>query len=218
MEEKLFVLDRIDLQISLESVLVQLGYPDAARVSGDMRDKVSAEIARTESLLEPKGSYLRLKEGDFKGFELFSGGEVMVLGLSTIGVDLEDYAKNLIGDGRGATGLIADAIGTVAVEQTADILERKIHQYSREAGFKVSRRYAPGYCGWEMEAQRAIFSRFKDTLEIKLTDGCLMIPEKSLSFVCLLSQTGDFSSISVVNCKECRVKDCPYRREPSGGS
>jgi len=129
---------------------------------------------------------------------------------------LEQYAKKLVGAGEGATGLIADAIGTVAAEQTADFLERKIHQDCSETGLKVSRRYAPGYCGWGIEAQRQIFSRFDDILDIKLTDSCLMIPEKSLSFVCLLSQSGDFSSIKVGNCKECRQKDCPYRTELYG--
>jgi len=211
MEEEIFVFGIIGLQISLEAVLIQLGYSDLESVSSGMRDKVGAEIAKTQSLMEPKGLYLRLQEGDFKGFELFSGAGRMILALATIGPALEQYAKKLVGAGEGATGLIADAIGTVAAEQTADFLERKIQQDCSETGLKVSRRYAPGYCGWEIEAQRQIFSRFDDTLGIKLTDSCLMIPEKSLSFVCLLSRTGDFSSIEVGNCKNCGQKGCPYR-------
>ena len=216
MEEDLFVLDTIGLPISVEAVLIQLGYPDLESVSSGMRDKVGAEIAKTQSLMEPNGSYLRLAEGDLTGFELFSGAERIILALATIGPALEQYSKKLVGAGEGARGLIADAIGTVAAEQAADTLERTIQQSCLEAGLKVSRRYAPGYCGWEIEAQRQIFSRFDDTLGIKLTDSCLMIPEKSLSFVCLLSRTGDFSSIKIGNCKECRQKDCPYRIEPYG--
>jgi hypothetical protein len=216
MEEDLFVLGTIGLQINLEAVLIQLGYSDLESVSSGMRDKVGVEIAKTQSLMEPKGSYLRLAEGDFKDFELFSGAERMILSLATIGPALEQYSKNLVGAGEGATGLIADAIGTVAAEQTADFLERKIQADCSETGLKVSRRYAPGYCGWEIEAQRQLFSRFDDTLGIKLTDSCLMIPEKSLSFVCLLSRTGDFSSIVVGNCKNCVQKDCPYRTGPCG--
>ena len=216
MKEDLFVLGTIGLQISLEAVLMQLGYSDLESVSSGMCDKVGAEIAKTQSLMEPKGSYLRLQEGDFKGFDLVSGAGRMILALATIGPALEQYAKKLVGAGEGATGLIADAIGTVAAEQTADFLERKIRQDCSGLGLKVSRRYAPGYCGWEIEAQRQIFSRFDDILSIKLTDSCLMIPEKSLSFVCLLSQSGDFSSFKVGNCKECGQKDCPYRTEPHG--
>jgi hypothetical protein len=216
MKESFFVLDTIGLQISVEAVLIQLGYPDLESVSSGMRDKVGAEIAKTQSLMEPKGSYLRLSDGDFIGFELFSGAERMILALATIGPALEQYSKKLVGTGEGTRGLIADAIGTVAAEQTADFLEHRIHQDCSETGLKVSRRYAPGYCGWEIEAQRQIFSRFDDTLGIKLTESCLMIPEKSLSFVCLLGRTGDFSNIKIGNCKECRQKDCPYRTEPYG--
>lgn len=211
MEEDLFVLGTIGLQISLEAVLIQLGYSDLESVSSGMRDRVDAEIAKTQSLMEPKGLYLRLQEGDFKGFELFSGAERMILALATIGPALEQYSKKLVGAGEGARGLIADAIGTVAAEQTADFLERKIRQDCSETGLKVSRRYAPGYCGWEIKAQRQLFSRFGDTLGIELTEGCLMIPEKSLSFVSLLSRTGDFSGIRVGNCKNCGQKGCPYR-------
>ncbi|MHC4531446.1 MAG: hypothetical protein ACYS18_03065 [Planctomycetota bacterium] len=216
MEDDLFVVVAIGLQISVEAVLIQLGYSDLESVSSGMRDKVGAELAKTQSLIEPKGLYLRLAEGDFKGFELFSGAQRMILALATIGPALEQYSKNLVVAGEGARGLIADAIGTVAVEQAADFLERKIQQDCSETGLKVSRRYSPGYCGWKIEAQRQLFSRFDDTLGIKLTESCLMIPEKSLSFVCLLSRTGNFSSIRVGNCKECRQKGCPYRTEPYG--
>jgi len=62
MEEDLFVLGTIGLQISLEAALIQLGYSDLESVSSGMRDKVGAEIAKTQSLMEPKGSYLRLQE------------------------------------------------------------------------------------------------------------------------------------------------------------
>ena len=217
MNKDLFVLGTIGLQISMEAVLIQLGYSDLESVSSGMRGKVGVEITKTQSLIEPKGSYLRLAEGDLKGFELFSGAERIILALSTIGPGLEQYSKKLVGAGEGARGLVADAIGTVAAEQTADFLERKIVQDCGEAGWKVSRRYSPGYCGWEIEAQRQIFSRFEDTLDIKLTESCLMIPEKSLSFVCLLSRTGDFGSIKVGNCTKCRQKECPYRKEPYGG-
>ncbi|UCC21469.1 MAG: hypothetical protein JSW23_06540, partial [Planctomycetota bacterium] len=95
----------------------------------------------------------------------------------------------------------------------ADFVELKIREDCSNRGWEVSRRYAPGYCGWEMEAQREIFSHFPDTLGINLANSCLMIPEKSLSFVCLLSSDRDFSKIRVGNCKKCRQQECPYRSE-----
>jgi hypothetical protein len=214
MKEDFFVLDTIPLKVRPKDVLKQLGYPDKRSVPPATRKKVDAEIGETQSLIEPEGAYLRLEGVPEKGFELFSGAEGIILALATIGAKVEHRARQFVKTERAAKGLIVDAIGTVAVEQTADSLERKIHEDCANFGWKVSRRYAPGYCGWKIEAQKQIFSHFSDTLGIKLTNSCLMIPEKSLSFVCLLSREGDFSKIKVGRCKRCRQKDCPYRSEP----
>jgi len=214
MEEYFFGPDRIPVQVSLEDVLVQLGYPRGAHVSPNLQKKVRVEMTETLQLIEPKGAYLRLEGEKQKGFELFSGAEGIVLALATIGGAVECRAKQLINTEQGAAALIVDAIGTVAAEQTADFVERRIRQDFTNSGWKVSRRYAPGYCGWKMEAQREIFSHFPDTLGIKLTSSCLMIPEKSLSFACLLSKSGDFSMIKIGDCRLCKQKACSYRSEP----
>ena len=115
---------------------------------------------------------------------------------------------------KSTKGLIADAAGTVAAERTADFVERRIRRHFTSSGWKVSRRYAPGYCGWDIKAQSDIFAHFPDTLGIELTEGCLMVPEKSLSFVSLLSKGGDFKAIKVGNCKNCKQERCPYRLTP----
>jgi hypothetical protein len=214
MKEVFFVLDTVPVQVSLEDVFKQLGYPPEGSVPPATNKKVDAEIGETQSLIEPKGAYLRLDGVPEKGFELFSAAEGIILALATIGPKVERRAGKFVRADRAATGLIVDAIGTVAVEQTADFLEHKIHEDCANFGWKVSRRYAPGYCGWEIEAQKEIFSHFSDTLGIKLTSSFLMLPEKSLSFVCPLSREGDFSKVKVGNCKRCRQKDCPYRSEP----
>ncbi len=213
MKENFFVFEAISVQVRLEDVLRQLGYPEEACVSSKMRKKVEREMAATLRLIEPKGAYLKLEGARQEGFGLFAGAEKIVLALATIGSALEQKSKELVQMGRSATGLIVDAVGTIAAEQTANFVERQIRQESGRCGWKVSRRYAPGYCGWELEAQREIFDNFPDTLGIELTDCCLMIPEKSLSFVCLLSSNGNFDTIAVGDCKTCEQEVCPYRRE-----
>jgi hypothetical protein len=214
MKKVFFVLDTVSVQVRLGDVFKQLGYPDERSVPPATRKKVDAEIGEAHSLIEPKGAYLSLDGVPEKGFELFSEAEGIILALATIGPKVEHRARKFIKTERTTQGLIDDAIGTVAVEQTADFLECKIHEDCANFGWKVSRRYAPGYCGWKIEAQKEIFSHFSDTLGIKLTSSCLMIPEKSHSFVCLLSREGDFSKVKVGNCKRCRQKNCPYRSEP----
>ena len=214
MNEDLFVLDTIPVQIRLEDVLAQLGYPPDARLSSNLQEKVRVQMTETLQLVKPKGAYLRLKRDGRKGFELFSGVEGIVLALVTVGGAVECRAKQLIGKEQAAAALIVDAIGTVAAERAADFVERRIRQDFSDSGWKVSRRYAPGYCGWKIEAQREIFSCFADTLGIKLTSSCLMVPEKSLSFACLLSRSGDLSGIKVWDCRLCKQEACSYRSEP----
>ena len=214
MKEDFIVLDTVPVQVSLQNVLAQLGYPEGARLSPGLLEKLKLQMAETLQLIEPKGAYLKLEGEQRKGFELFSGVEGIVLVLATIGGAVERRAGQLIKMDQGAAALIVDAIGTVAAEQTADFVERRIRQDLTNSGWMVSRRYAPGYCGWKMGAQREIFSHVPDTLGIKLTSSCLMIPEKSLSFACLLSRSGDFSMIKVRGCKLCKQKACSYRSEP----
>lgn len=214
MKENFLVLDTIPLKVGLEGVLTQLGYPKGARLSASLQEKVEIQMTETLQLIEPKGAYLRLEGRIQKGFELFAGAEGIVLALATVGGAVERRARQLIDADQGAAALIVDAIGTVAVEQAADFVERRIRRDLVNSGWMVSRRYAPGYCGWKMEAQREIFNHFPDTLGIRLTSSCLMIPEKSLSFACLLSRSGDFSMIKVAHCRLCKQKACSYRSEP----
>jgi hypothetical protein len=213
MKEDFCVLDTICVDVSVEDVLAQLGYPQGLRPSGDLQEKIRVQMAETLQLIEPKGAYLRLQKETQRGFELFSGVEGIVLALATIGGAVECRARQLVKTEQGAAALLVDAIGTVAAEQTADFVERKIREDFAGCDWEVSRRYSPGYCGWKIEAQREIFSQFPDTLGIELTTSCLMIPEKSLSFACLLSRTGDFSMIRIMDCRRCKQKACSYRSE-----
>jgi hypothetical protein len=214
MSKDFFVFDVIPIEVDVEKVLGQLGYPPEACLSPKSRENAEVQMAQTLRLMEPKGAYLVLEGTEQKEFELFSEAEAIVLSLATIGPAVEQRARELVNTEHGATGLIVDAIGTVAAEQTADFVERKIRQDCAGWGWKVSRRYSPGYCGWQIEAQREIFNRFPDTLGIKLTSSCLMIPEKSLSFACLLSTNGNFGKVELSGCKNCQKKDCPDRLEP----
>ncbi|MHC4749441.1 MAG: hypothetical protein ACYTFW_06150 [Planctomycetota bacterium] len=211
MEENFFVFNPIRIKINPEEVIKQLGYSHTDDISPKIRNRVDQETAQALRLIEPKGAFTILDKSRPRGFSLFAGAEKIVLALATIGPAIGLRAKKLIETQQSARGLIVDAAGTVAAEWTADFIEHRIHRHFTHFGWNVSRRYSPGYCGWDVTAQKDIFEHFPDTLGIKLTDGCLMVPEKSLSFALLLSKGGDFSAIKVGNCRDCKQERCPYR-------
>lgn len=214
MSGNFFTLDEVPVQVTHEGILTQMGYPQDVSASETILEKVKAELTRSLPLIAARGAYFYIEETNPEGLDIFGPTEGMVLALATIGAALEIHANRLINNGQGATGLIADAIGTIAAEQTADYVESRIQEHWGRLGWKTSRRYAPGYCGWELQAQKYLLGYFPDTIGIQLTGGYLMVPEKSLSFVCLLGKTGDFSNIKLGDCKRCRQEDCPYRRSP----
>ena len=214
MEESFSVFDPISVKIDPEKVIEQLGYSHADCVSPELSKRLGQETAQALRLIEPKGAYVVLDRSQRRGLELFARAERIVLALATIGPAVELKARKLVQMQQSTRGLILDAVGTVAAERTADFIESEIHRRFTSSGFKISRRYAPGYCGWDIKAQKEIFAHFPDTLGITLTDGCLMVPEKSLSFASILSMDGDFSAIKVGNCRECKQEKCPYRLQP----
>ena len=214
MKENFSVSDPISVKIDPVEVIRQLGYSHADDVSGRLRERIKQETTRVLQLIEPRGAYLVLGQSQQRDFELFARAERIVLALATIGSAVELRAKKMLENNEPTRGLIADAAGTIAAEKTADFVEHRIRRHFTSSGWKISRRYAPGYCGWDIMAQRDIFAQLPDTLGIELTEGCLMVPEKSLSFVSLLSRSGDFKAIKVGICRNCRQQRCPYRITP----
>ncbi len=211
MEQSFFVFDRIDVTVGPEEVLKQLGYPRADSAGAGFRQRVEVELNEALRLIEPRGAYLLVDGARRTGLELFAGAEKMAPALATIGPGVEARARTLVKDQQGAGALIVDAVGTIAVEKAADFIEGRIREHFAGQGWYVSRRYAPGYCGWDLKAQRELLGHFPDTLGVELTEGCLMVPEKSLSFVCLLDREGDFAWVKMGNCKVCRQEECSYR-------
>ena len=216
MESEFFVFDRIDIDISSDEVLTQLGYPSSNSATARFRKQLKLELDKDVPLIEPKGAYL-LVDAEKTSLVPFVHPGKIVLALATAGKPIGDRAAKLIDSKLAASGLIADAVGTIAAEKTADFIESEIHRKFTAKGFRISRRFAPGYCVWDISNQVPLLACFPDTLGISLTQSCLMIPEKSLSFLCLLNDTGDFSWVKVGNCRYCDLLKCDFRQHRSCG-
>ena len=80
---------------------------------------------------------------------------------------------------------IADSLGSIIAEKTADCMEVALAEYIREKNWKHTNRYSPGYCGWHVSEQQKLFPLFPVAAPcgIRLTDSSLMVPIKSVSGV-----------------------------------
>lgn len=87
-------------------------------------------------------------------------------------------------------GLIADACASSLVEEAANSASRLITEEASARGLHAGRRFSPGYGNFPLSAQRD-FLRAIDAeklLGIRLTEGDLMVPTKSITAVIPLTK------------------------------
>lgn len=82
----------------------------------------------------------------------------------------------------------------------------------KEQGFKTSRHFSPGYGGWEVSQQEIIFRSIPtDNIGVSLTEGHMMLPQKSLSWVIGVGKEIVTPSEENNNCGNCQSKCCNYK-------
>ena len=75
--------------------------------------------------------------------------------------------------------------------------------------------YSPGYCGWNIDAQKKLFSFLKpQQIGISLNESCLMTPLKSVTGVLVYGNKSihQFDN-SFSFCFNCKVQSCIERIE-----
>jgi hypothetical protein len=74
---------------------------------------------------------------------------------------------------------------------------------------KITNRYSPGYCGWDVSDQHKLFSLLPNNFcGIKLTENALMIPIKSVSAVIGIGKNVERKDYQ---CSICEIEFC-YKR------
>jgi len=96
------------------------------------------------------------------------------------------------------------------VEAAADIMQDNLLKEMISADKKITNRYSPGYCGWDVAEQQKLFQLMPDNFcGVKLNDSSLMDPEKSVSgFIGI----GENVRYNPYTCGLCDMKDCIYRK------
>lgn len=128
----------------------------------------------------------------------------------TAGSLFTDLANEYLKQGDLPEAFIADAIGSVTVENAMDRIQQALETEMNLQEMKISNRYSPGYCEWHVSGQQALFSLIDDNhTGVTLTASCLMQPIKSVSGIIGI---GVDMQRRPYGCSICHSSTCVYRR------
>lgn len=158
-------------------------------------------LEKSYDFIEPQGNYtdflvteISEKKVFLEGFpepivsssiaELLKKSGKATLFVVTIGGQLLKEVEKLSLSGKMAEAVIFDVIGSVAVEEIAESLNALIQVKASLEGYRLTRRFSPGYGDFELKEQKNILKVLKaDRLGISLTESLLMLPEKSVTAI-----------------------------------
>jgi hypothetical protein len=144
---------------------------------------------------------------------MLQGAESYVFFVATAGPGPEKMSRSLIDQGQYLEGYIVDLIGSAMAESVAHLLHELVREEAAINGYKVTNRYSPGYCGWDVGEQHKLFGLFPGGFcGVTLSGSSLMFPIKSVSGVI---GTGASVSYRDYTCELCSMKTCIFRRTRS---
>lgn len=185
-----------ELGLSTDEILTSIP-SDAA-----MRQEVLSLIDEIQGFLHAKFAFvttdiqplLRFHPGKIITNQL-KGSEALSWFVATAGQEFEAFQHRLTKEGDMVRVYLANEIGSIIAEKTADRMEDLLQEQLTPKGLYRTNRYSPGYCGWKVSEQPFLFELFRPKFsaqncnvpptpcDIHLTDSCLMIPIKSVSGV-----------------------------------
>ncbi len=223
-------IDPRQIQVQPSNILDLLGYDINI---GDEHTEMVIDscLEQAKELILPKGGviFLRNEEVDPRagniraGNVLFHTGKIIAAQLKkagyaaflicTAGSAIENLSREHMDKGNLLEGYILDLIGSEAAEETASFVHETIQDIVGMDGFKITNRYSPGYCNWDVVEQFRLFQLFgKHDFGISLTDSALMSPVKSVSAIVGIGENVDRGKYS---CSICGDKKCIYRNRKS---
>lgn len=215
----------LKIRLTAEDVLKGQGI-DPKRAKDRLYETAATVIATAEALARPEAVYtavritafehltVRFEGGSFEGTlvqKAMAGAELIYIAICTIGDLLEKKVDELIrADPVAAIAL--DGAGISALRQVSQAVADLISKEACRQDLSLGMHTQPGLEGWPLEQQRQIFSLLPGhKIGVRLTESCLMIPRKSVSFVI---PCGKELNDSLSPCDLCSKKShCEWRIE-----
>jgi hypothetical protein len=229
--ERIVEIPIAEVEPTRDAVLRALGGPEDRPADARVDRLLTEALEELRAMGDPRGMFAEVGadrfaeiyegEGDNEApsplAEIFPRADLLVLFVVTVGAQLSERITTLFDERSPALGATLDAAASEATELAAVYLDHIVLEEARQAGRaregSALLRYSPGYCGWNLTGQRALFAALKpDAIRISLTESCLMEPLKSISGVMVLGppEIHDFEN-DYPFCSECRTKDCRRR-------
>ncbi|MCU0258625.1 MAG: hypothetical protein MUF56_06345 [Solirubrobacteraceae bacterium] len=213
------------------AVLLRAGIPAGVSPSARTRRLLDDAQRLFEALADPRGVVAELPAAAFAAVYRGDGGpgertaldgvlpraEAVALFAATLGQPLCARIGALVGGEDPPLGFVLDALASEAADGLSWRLgaawrARRAAAGRSGAGTLVVP-YSPGYCGWPVLGQRALFRALApDTAGITLNESCLMAPLKSVSGALVAAPREahriqpDFPACAACATHECRAR------------
>ncbi len=138
------------------------------------------------------------------------GAERLLIFVCTAGNSLGEKSTLLLKGDDPVKGYIYDQVGTFLVEAVAEKMQERMAEELAFTGNKITNRYSPGYCHWEVAEQHRLFAFFANPpCGVTLTTSALMNPVKSISGIIGVGRTVNYREYP---CALCLSLGCIYRK------
>ncbi len=227
MTKSTFQFDFKDLKLSVPQIENVIGYKEGEdrEIVTDLIEEILKESHETCNI---KAQYIIFHgvkfDNDTKSVEInnisfnirkivfgqIKKSDSVAIFLCTAGQEIGIRSRKAMKERDLLRGYIYDVVGSEIVEAAADLMQNELEKAVISSGKKITNRYSPGYCGWDVAEQHKLFQLIPDNFcGIRLTESALMDPVKSVSGIIGI---GENVKHNPYTCSMCDMKDCIYRK------
>ena len=142
-------------------------------------------------------------------FNQIKKSDSVAIFLCTAGNEIGIRSRKIMQERDFLKGYIYDVIGSEIVEAAADLMQTNLEKTIFDSGERITNRFSPGYCGWDVAEQHKLFQLIPDNYcGIHLTPSALMDPVKSISGIIGIGKNVKYNPYT---CGMCDMNDCIYR-------
>lgn len=223
MNPKIFDFTFKDLDILIEEVVKELhgGVEDESHQFyidilehefSQMKDYSGIQggyIETDDITFDAKNKTVKVLSHEFKVgniiFNELKPSEKIIVFTCTVGKQICNYAKEEYKTDA-LKGFLIESLANVVVETAMDRIQTIMRVEYQNQNLKISNRYSPGYCNWNVSEQHKLFKILpKNFCGVTLTESALMQPIKSISgFI----GVGENIQHHTYKCKFCTQKQC----------